>query len=177
MPLYRPVRTTASAVPDALASLRSDLGSLASATSGQINGTVAKLKAAVDRLDAQVRATPAVYTNHGETRFFTSPPKAGTTVVSVSMTVPAGKTRAHIMCGVYAQIPGNSRPYLQVTGQEATSLGSTYSGGMTMANALRSVSTGVTEGQTLTVSIKVGSDVAGTDDFKITLDTFTAFTN
>lgn len=177
MPLYRPIRTTATAVPDALAGLRSDISTLASATSGQINGTTAQLKAMVQRLSDQVRATPAVYTLHGETGTLASPPKANTTVVSVSMVVPAGKTRAHLMCGVYAQIPGNSQPYLVFNGDAGRVLGSTYSRGMTMTNALRSMDGAVTEGSTMTVSVKVGSDTAGTDDFKVTLDVFAAFTN
>lgn len=98
MPLYRPIRTTSSAVPDALADVRSEVIALSGATSGQVNGTILKLRDTVDQLAEQVRITPAVFARHAEAVDWVST-SPGTIQVSVAMTVPTGKRRCQVFAG------------------------------------------------------------------------------
>lgn len=176
MPTYRPVRTTGSAVPDALAALRSDVASLSSVSSGQINGTVAKLA-------EQIRVTPVIYSAHGQTGVFTSPPKLRQQLARIDMNVPIGKTRAQIMCGVYAQLIGASvqAQLVFALDDDAVDYGdllpATFGGGMTRTNALRSKTLAVKEGQKLSVWVAPNQDTSGTDDTIVTLDVFAAFTS
>lgn len=96
MPLYRPIRTTATAVPDALAGLRSDISTLASATSGQINGTVQTLRAAV-------RAIPIVTANVYSATGWTLN-SSGTTVLSKTIPVRAGQDSVAVMAQILAKV-------------------------------------------------------------------------
>ena len=191
MPTYRPVRTTGSAVPDALAALRSDVASLSSVSSGQINGTSEKVAAMamsmpqkpLAKLAEQIRVTPVVYSEHGQTGVFTSPPKLRQQLARIDMNVPIGKTRAQIMCGVYAQLIGASVQAQLVFALDDVAvdygdlLPATFGGGMTRTNALRSKTLAVKEGQKLSVWVAPNQDTSGTDDTIVTLDVFAAFTS
>lgn len=186
MPLYRPIRTTASAVPDALAGLRSDISTLASATSGQINGTTAKLKAMVEQLAEQVRVTPAVYALHTEvTNWATA--SAGGTEASVSMTVPSGKYRAQVFASASGMSTSDGihshQPAFQI--QIGSALSPALPSIPDNQNTFHllgsySASLDVTPGQTLTVSLILKSGTVLTTAAALhnaSLDAYYAFTN
>lgn len=96
MPVYRPVRTTRTAVPDALAGLRSDVSSLASTTSGQINGTLRRLRAAIAAIPL---VSANLYTARG---WSVSQTERG--VLSVNLPVRAGQSEVAVLVQMAASI-------------------------------------------------------------------------
>ena len=180
MPTYRPVRTTPTAVPDALAALRSDMSGLASVSAGQINGTTARLASMVKRLDAQVRATPAVYVLHGERTNF----GAGN-VITVSMTVPAGKTRLQCMASQSGFVAGSGvaseQPAFAISIASSRSRNlPTLPANMDHFFLLGSYSTAVdvSEGAKVSVSLDcTGGSLPSPSENWAMLDAFLAFTN
>ncbi len=185
MALYRPIRTTDTAIPDAIADIRGDLAQMSAATSGQINGTVRKLHNAIEQLAEQVRLTPAVHARHAEITDWVST-SPGSTQITLSMTVPSGKSRCQVFVGacgicqsdgIHANEPafridiGNTKsPVLPMIPDNMDSwhLIGQYSGDVA-----------VTAGQTITVRLVFirGTLYAGTNYIhKASLDAFFAFT-
>ena len=185
MPIYRPVRTTASAVPDALSTMRGEIASLSAATAGQINGTIRKLRDTVDQLAEQVRITPAVFARHAEAVDWVST-SPGTTQVSVAMTVPTGKRRCQVFAGASGMCQSDgihaNNPVFRIA------VGSTRSPVLPMIPdnmdswhliGQFSVDLAVQEGQSLVVSLVLagGVIIAGKDYIhSASLDAFFAFT-
>lgn len=96
MPLYRPIRTTSSAVPDALAEVRSEVVALSGATSGQVNGTIRKLK-------AMIATIPLVHAHTYSASGWTVSPET-TRILSASLPVRAGQTDLAVLVMVTAKM-------------------------------------------------------------------------
>lgn len=96
MPLYRPIRTTSSAVPDALSTMRGEIASLSAATAGQLNGTIRKLK-------AMIATIPLVHAHTYSASGWTVSPET-TRILSASLPVRAGQTDLAVLVMVTAKM-------------------------------------------------------------------------
>ena len=181
-PLYRAPRTSMTALPDAISDLGASVSALSASTSGQINGTSARLKKAIDDVAEQIRLTPQIYALHAEKLAFA--PSVGATVVSTTMDTPAGKTWAQVFASLSGFCASDgiraNTPSLGFDIQGVRSRGRpTVPDNMSTYWLTGSFSRGfqVTPGQAVTVSVVcIGGTFPVPDGNWLDLDTFFAFT-
>lgn len=98
MGLYAPIRSAATAVPDALRSLSRQVSSLSGVTAGQAGST------------STVASAPEVTVVHGERSAWSA--TAGQAVVTTSVAVPSGRSRVLAMVTATGQVRASAQPTL-----------------------------------------------------------------
>lgn len=107
---YMPIRTRETAVVDTITDLRREVASLSALTSGQIAGTISRLKATIDAMPVPVGAHQD-YTDWASTT-------AGQPLASMRVPVPDGKRQAQVIACTSGTVTSDgvhaNNPYLRL---------------------------------------------------------------